>query len=131
MKKFLSVIIAVVAVCLLPQSISAQTCVISGTNGDTVEVFDAILDNNQVKVTLSNDSQYAANIKVWVEVTYIGSNSLYTKTTSRSYDDWCLAKPMATTIAPVKIETEFVEGGYTYKVSNFKVTRLEGRKCVK
>lgn len=100
-------------------NVNAQVCKISGSN-DNVEVFSCQLNENNVDITLSNDSNdIKANVTVTVEVFY--GNNL-----TKTYTGKVLANPGTSTALSIPIEGKV--NNLTAK--SVKVTSLSGTKCL-
>lgn len=125
MARIVSLFIAAV-VAFFGLSASAQTCRISGTNGDTIEVFESSLNGNTINVTLSSDSQSAANVEVTVEVTYVNKYNLSSKET-QTYSKKCLARPSQSTLVSITVPETI---NNTFTLSDYKVKSITGVKCM-
>lgn len=130
MKKSILILFVLAISVLLPKMVMADTkvCQISGTL-DTVEIFSDYYDsqNDKLIVSLSSDSQQAANVKITVEVTYKNINNSNTKT--MPYTRPFLAKPSQSTVCEMTIPKSIVENGATYAFVSYKITGLTGTKC--
>lgn len=120
MKKALFITIALIWSVAMTQ---AQVCKISET-GDNVEVFSAVIENNNsVVVTVGNDSQNtSANVTVSVEVTY-------ERTSKKTYvfTGKVIAKPNQQSVIIIKIPEKDENGRVPKTV---KVTNISGTKCM-
>lgn len=111
---------------MLSHVCNAQVCKISGTNGDTIEVFASNYDDGNIEITLSNDSQISANVTINVSVTYKNKNN---RTETRTYTTKALAKPLQTTIASVKVEKEITINKFSYEFLSYSIDSVTGVKC--
>ena len=107
---------------------SAQTCRISGTNGDTIEVFESSLSGNTINVTLSSDSQSAANVEVTVEVTY--TRPTYGEKDTRVFSKKCLARPSQSTLVSITVPETIEVKGWKSELSGYTVKSITGVKCM-
>lgn len=128
MVRIVSVFIVAVAA-FFGLSASAQTCRISGTNGDTIEVFESSLSGNTINITLSSDSQSAANVEVSVEVTYVIPTNMSYKVT-RVFSKKCLARPSQSTMVSITVPETVNKKNYTYSISSYSVKSITGVKCM-
>lgn len=125
MKRVISLLLVIFTISVVSQSVSAQTCNIKGSSGDTVQVFSSSLGNNSVEITLGSDSQYSATIDVTVTVTYTSTRTSLKPT--RVFTKKCIAAPGQTTPVSVSIDSSFVDG-VTYTPSSYSIS-LSGNKC--
>ncbi|MDE6497406.1 MAG: hypothetical protein K2L21_01970 [Muribaculaceae bacterium] len=126
MKKIISALLVIFALGFASQAVSAQSCSIRGTNGDTVQVFSSSLNGSSIDITLGSDSQYAANLEVTATVTYSNPSCRITET--RTFSTWCIAQPSQTTSVSLNIESSIRSNGWDLTPSSFSIT-LSGNKC--
>ena len=124
MKKIFSALLVIFALGFASQTVSAQSCAIRGSNGDTVQVFSSSLNGSSVDITLGSDSQDAATIDVSVTVTYAYGN----KTDTRTFTDKCIAQPSQPTQLSIRIDPSIGQYPYDFKPAGFDIT-LSGNKC--
>jgi len=125
MKKILLLLVAFLGI---SYAANAQVCKISGSN-DNVEVFSCYADvtNNQIVVTVSNDSQdISANVTVEVTVSGYDKGSLRYSDKSFTVSGKGLATPNQTTT--IKIN---VPNGYKLNDgSKVSCSGISGTKCI-
>ncbi len=126
MKQFLFPLLLLIEV-LLPAVCNAQVCKISGTNGDTIEVFASNYNDGKIEITLSSDSQVAANVTVSISVVY---KNKFNQSETRTYTSKALAKPSQSTIVNIQIAKEITKNNLTYEYQSFSVDSVTGTKCL-
>lgn len=112
---------------LIPQITNAQVCKISGTNGDTVEVFSSSYSDGKIDISLSSDSQSAANVTVSVSVVYRYSSS---KTETKTFTQKVLAQPSQSTPVSISVPQQIKVGNLTYEFDSYSVDSVTGVKCL-
>ncbi|MBP5663566.1 MAG: hypothetical protein J6X16_04765 [Bacteroidales bacterium] len=101
-------------------AINAQSCKISGSNdGSTIVCTSHHMDGNNVKVTVSNDSESTcANVSIVVKVTYANN-------TTQEFEGRGKSCPDQEASISVPINTEY--NGKEWK--KYEVTKISGNKC--
>ena len=102
-----------------------ETCKIINGGGSSVEVTSCYIDDDKVKVTVSNDSNdIAANVSVTVTVTYTYGRNKKTE----NYTSKKRAAANAETVIEIPISKAHPNDSY-YVANSVKTQSITGVKC--
>ena len=117
MRQFLLILAIIIS---FSTTSNSQSCKISGSNdGSTIVCTSHYMDGNNVKVTVSNDSESTcANVSIVVKVTYANN-------TTQEFEGRGKSCPDQETSISIPINKE--NNGKEWK--KYEVTKISGNKC--